>query len=179
MANTTTNYYAEGRDQTLLPETVHIFSRTAIHSADSNTNEGKINAISGTVEILAKHSNHVSRDTQAFRDEIQESMLSNPGPQGEEETNKCPFMRVAFSNAIRADYEELTVDGEDGRTTLFDQGWDGELVFTETKVVSKSLIDNKLIAGYVAPGSTKLPTVIPLESSLARKEGNIEDNKEE
>ncbi len=42
-------------------------------------------------------------------------------------------MRVAFSNAIKADYEELPMDGEDGRTTLFDQGWDGELVFTETK----------------------------------------------
>ena len=74
MASTTTNYYAEGRDQTLLPETVHIFSRTAIQSADNNTNEGKINAISGTVEILARLSNHVSRDNQAFRDEIQESM---------------------------------------------------------------------------------------------------------
>ena len=151
MASTTMEYYAEGRDQVLLPETVHIFSRPTIRLADSNANEGKINTISGTVEILAKHSNHVSRDNQAFRDEIQESMLSNPGPQGEEETNKCPFMRVAFSNAIRADYEELTVDGEDGRTTLFDQGWDGELVFTDTKTVSENLITDKLIAGYVAP----------------------------
>ena len=53
------NYYAEGRDQVLPPETVQIFSRPSIHLADSNTNEGKIDAISGTIEIMAKHSNHV------------------------------------------------------------------------------------------------------------------------
>ena len=125
MASTTMNYYAEGRDQVLLPETVHIFSRPTIRSADSNTNEGKIDAISGNIEILARHSNHVSRDNQAFRDEIQNSMMSDSGLRGEEEeeTHKCPFMRVAFTNAIKADYEEaIPMAGEERRTTLFDQG---------------------------------------------------------
>ena len=59
MASTTTmTYYAEGRDPVLPPETVQIFSRTAIHQADRNTDEGKIDTISGTIESIANHSNY-------------------------------------------------------------------------------------------------------------------------
>ena len=91
MASTSTGeYYAEGRDQALDPEPVMIFSRPSIHTADRNTDEGKIDKISGTIEILAKHSNHVSRDTQLFRNEIQDNMMSDLGLRGGEDTNKCP-----------------------------------------------------------------------------------------
>ena len=107
MASTPTmNYYASGRDPILPPETVQIFSRTSIHHADRNTDEGKIDAISATIEKIAEHSDHVSRDTLSFRNEIRDSMMSDLGLKGGEGTYKCPFMKVAFANAIKADYEE-------------------------------------------------------------------------
>ena len=59
-----------------------------------------------------------------------EYMLSELGLNGREETYKCPFMKVAFANAMKPDYEEDIPLDEEERTTLFDQGWDGQLVFT-------------------------------------------------
>ena len=69
------DYYADGRDPVLLRETVQIFSRPSIYQANRTTNEGKIDAMSGTLDLIAKHSNHVSRETTSFRDEIKDSML--------------------------------------------------------------------------------------------------------
>ena len=66
-----TNYYAAGRNPTLDLELVQIFSRVEIHQADRHTDEGKIDAISGTVEAIAEHSDHEDRDTQPFREEIE------------------------------------------------------------------------------------------------------------
>ena len=60
---------------------------------------------------------------------------------------------------------------ENGKTSLFDQGWDGKLVFTDTKTVSEKQINGGLVAGYIAPGTANFPQVVPLESSLARKDG--------
>ena len=161
------NYYAEGRSPALLPETVQIFSRPSIYGADRTTNEGKIDAMSGTLNLIAEHSNHAGRATAAFREEVTTSMLSESGLQGEEGSIICPFMKIAFSNAIDPDYKFTE---ETGKTTLFDRGWDGKMVFTDTKTVSDNLISRGLIAGYTAPGAT-IPQVVPLESSLARKEG--------
>ena len=83
-------------------------------------------------------------------------------------------MKIAFSNTMNPDYEEDEADGtigeEDGKTTMFDRGWDGTMVFTDTKIVSQNLINRGLITGYTAPGTTP-PQVVPLESSLARKDG--------
>ena len=45
------NYYAEGRDPVLLPEIVQIFSRPSIYQANRTTDEGKIDAMSGTLEL--------------------------------------------------------------------------------------------------------------------------------
>ena len=138
------DYYAEGRSPALTPETVQIFSRPAIYQANRTTNEGKIDAMSGTLEMIAEHSNHVSRATPTFREEVNNSMLSIPGLKGGAGTFKCPFMKIAFSNAINPDYEEDNDDGltreADGKTTLFDQGWDGQLVFTDTKVVAEKQV---------------------------------------
>ena len=168
------DYYAEGRSPVLTPETVQIFSRPAIYQADRTTNEGKIDAMSGTLEMLTEHSNHVSRATSTFREEVSSSMLSIAGLRGGAGTIKCPFMKIAFSNAINPDYEEDNDDGltreANGKTTLFDQGWDGQLVFTDTKLVAEKQVSGKLVAGYTALGAT-IPQVVPLESSLARKEG--------
>ncbi len=100
------NYYAEGRDPVLLPETVQIFSRPLIYQANRTTNEGKIDAMSGTLDLIAEHSNHTSRATASFRDEVKDSMLSETGLRGREGTIKCPFMKIAFSNAIDPDYGE-------------------------------------------------------------------------
>ena len=120
------NYYAEGREPVLLPETVQIFSRPSIYQANRTTNEGKIDAMSGTLEIIAEHSNHISRATTTFQEEVTSSMLSPAGLRGGIGTLKCPFMKIAFSNAINPDYEEDNDDGltreGDGKTTLFDQG---------------------------------------------------------
>ena len=77
------NYYAEGRDPVLLPEIVQIFSRPSIYQANRTTDEGKIDAMSGTLELIAEHSNHTSRATASFRDEIRDSMLSESGLRGE------------------------------------------------------------------------------------------------
>ena len=66
-------------------------------------------------------------------------MLSPLGLEGGEGTYKCPFMRIAFANAIKHDYEAAGPIEEEGRVTLFDQGWDGEAVFTSTLSVSKGL----------------------------------------
>ena len=168
------DYYAEGRSPVLTPETVQIFSRPAIYQADRTTNEGKIDAMSGTLEILTEHSNHVSRATSTFREEVNSSMLSIAGLRGGAETIKCPFMKIAFSNAINPDYEEDNDDGltreGNGKTTLFDQGWDAQLVFADTKLVAEKQVTEGLVAGYTAPGTTT-PTVVPLEASLARKDG--------
>ena len=166
------NYYAEGRDPVLLPETVQIFSRPLIYQANRTTNEGKIDAMSGTLDLIAEHSNHVSRTTSSFRDEVKDSMLSESGLRGGEGTVKCPFMKIAYSNAMNPDYEEddNPMREEDGKTTLFDQGWDGKLVFTDIKTVAENQIRGGLVAGYTAPGTT-IPQVIPLEASLARKDG--------
>ena len=168
------DYYAEGRSPVLAPETVQIFSRPAIYQADRTTNEGKIDAMSGTLEMIAEHSNHVSRATPTFREEVNNSMLSTPGLKGGPGTLKCPFMKIAFSNAINPDYEEDDDDGlsreVNGKTTLFDQGWDGQLVFTDTKLVAEKQVTGKLVAGYTAPGAL-IPQVVPLEASLARKDG--------
>ena len=131
------NYYATGRAPVLHPEMVHIFSRTAIHQANRETNEEKIDAISGTVEAIVKHSNHENRDTLAFRNEIETTMLSELGLHGREGTYKCPFMKVSFANAMKPDYE------------------------------AESLIGGGLVARYMAPGNTTFPEVVPLESSLA------------
>ena len=71
-------------------------------------------------------------------------------------------------------YEDsLPSPDEEGeaRTTLFDRGWDGQLVFTDIRTVTDSMITGGLVAGYTAPRSTALPEVVPLESSLARKDG--------
>ena len=168
------NYYAEGRNPALMPETVQIFSRPSIYGADRTTNEGKIDAMSGTLDLIAEHSNHTSRATTSFREEVTNSMLSESGLRGGGETIICPFMKIAFSNAINPDYEEDEADNliseETGKTTLFDHGWDGKMVFTDTKVVSENQISRGLVAGYTAPGSTT-PQVVPLEFSLARKDG--------
>ena len=168
------DYYAEGRSPELAPETVQIFSRPAIYQANRTTNEGKIDAMSGTLPIIAEHSNHVSRATPTFREEVNTSMLSIQGLKGGAGTIKCPFMKIAFSNAINPDYEEDTDDEltreVDGKTTLFDQGWDGQLVFTDTKVVAEKQVTGRLVAGYTPQGATT-PQVVPLEASLARKDG--------
>ena len=168
------DYYAEGRSPTLTPETVQIFSRHAIFQADRTTNEGKIDAMSGTLDMIAEHSNHVSRATSTFREEVNSSMLSIAGLRGGAGTIKCPFMKIAFSNAINPDYEEDNDDGltreGNGKTTLFDQGWDGQLVFADTKLVAEKQVTLGLVAGYTAPGTTT-PTAVPLEASLARKDG--------
>ena len=168
------DYYAEGRSPAFATETVQIFSRPAIYQADRTTNEGKIDAMSGTLEIIAEHSNHVSRATSTFKEEVNSSMLSIAGLRGGPGTIKCPFMKIAFSNAINPDYEEDNDDGltreGNGKTTLFDQGWDGQLVFTDTKVVAEKQVAGGLVAGYTPQGAT-IPQVVPLESSLARKEG--------
>ena len=130
--------------------------------------------MSGTLDLIAEHSNHTSRATTSFRAEIKDSMLSESGLRGGGETVICPFMKVAFSNTMNPDYEEddadSTVGEEDGKTTMFDHGWDGELVFTDTKTVSENQINKGLVAGYIAPGTTT-PQVVPLEFSLARKDG--------
>ena len=78
-----------------------------------NTNEGHIHSTSGTLEQITKHSNHISRNSQTFRDDIQEEMLSEPGLNGREGMHKCPFMKIVFANAIKANYEEplLADDG--------------------------------------------------------------------
>ena len=44
-------------------------------------------------------------------------------------------------------------------------------MFTDTKTVSEKQINGGLVAGYIAPGTTNFPQVVPLESSLARKDG--------
>ena len=82
-------------------------------------------------------------------------------------------MKIAFANAINADYEEddNPMSEEEGKTTLFDQGWDGKLVFTDIKTVSEKQVSGGLVAGYIAPGAANLPKVVPIESSLARKDG--------
>ena len=54
------NYYAEGRDPVLRTETVQIFSRPLIYQANRTTDAGKIDAMSGTLELIAEHSNHTS-----------------------------------------------------------------------------------------------------------------------
>ena len=167
-----TNYYAAGREPALSPETVHIFSRPSIYQADRATNEGIIDEQSGTIEQIAKHSNHVNRNSLSFRNELRDEMLSESGLRGGEGTHKCPFMKIAFANAVKSDYEEPNpMDGEETRTTLFDRGWDGELVFTDIRTVTDSMINGGLVAGYTAPGSANFPEVVPLESSLARKDG--------
>ena len=79
-----TNYYAAGRSATLNPEDVHIFSRSSIYEADPSTDEGKIYAISGTVDAIVEHSGHGDRETQAFREEIRTTMLSPEGMEGGE-----------------------------------------------------------------------------------------------
>ena len=151
-STSTTNYYAAGRDPALPPETVHIFLRPSIYLADRNTNEGHIDSTSGTLEQIAKHSNHISRNSLSFRNEIQEEMLSETGMRGGAGMHKCPFMKIAFANAVKADYEEpIPMDGEDERTTLFDHGWDGELVYTDIRTVTDSMINGGLVAGYIAP----------------------------
>merc|ERR1712077_168872 len=145
-----------------------------IHRAEKNTNEGIINEQSGTLEKLAIHSDHVSRDSGPFRNELRDEMLSESGLTGGEGTYKCPFMKIAFTNALKSDYDEPSTEDEgDTRITLFDRGWDGELVFTNTRIVTDNMITGGLVAGYTAPGSTALPEVVPLESSLARKDGGI------
>ena len=152
------DYYAEGRNPVLAPETVQILSRPKIYQADRTSDEGKIDAMSGTLDIIAEHSNHVSRATPTFREEVSSSMLSTSGLTGGATTFKCPFMKIAFSNAINPDYEEDNDDDlsgeEDGKTTLFDQGWDGQLVFTDTKIVAEQHVNGGLVAGYTAPGTT-------------------------
>ena len=79
------DYYAEGRSPAFSTETVQIFSRPAIYQADRTTNEGKIDAMSGTLEIIAEHSNHVSRATSTFKEEVQllqqKQFKSFPDPQ--------------------------------------------------------------------------------------------------
>merc|ERR1712020_823976 len=81
-------------------------------------------------------------------------------------------MKIAFTNALKSDYDDPSPDEEgEARTTLFDRGWDGQLVFTDIRTVTDSMITGGLVAGYTAPGSTTLPEVVPLESSLARKDG--------
>ena len=67
------NYYAEGRSPALFPETVQIFSRPRIYQANRTTNEGKIDAMSGTLELIAEHSNHTSRATTSFQDEVKDA----------------------------------------------------------------------------------------------------------
>ena len=69
-STSTTDYYAAGRESTLSPEQVHIFSRPLIHQAEKNTNEWIINEQSGTLEMLAIQSNHVSRNKGPFRTEL-------------------------------------------------------------------------------------------------------------
>ena len=125
-STSTANYYAAGREPTLPPEQVHIFSRPSIHRAERTTNEWIINEQSGTLEKLAIHSDHVSRDSVPFRNELRDEMLSESGLTGGEGTHKCPFMKIAFTNAIKSDYDEPSPsDEEETRTTLFDRGWDG------------------------------------------------------
>ena len=131
-STSTTNYYAAGREPTLPPEQVHIFSRPSIHRAERATNEWIINEQSGTLEKLAIHSDHVSRDSGPFRNELRDEMLSESGLTGGEGTYKCPFMKIAFTNALKSDYDDPSPEEEgDARITLFDRGWDGELVFTD------------------------------------------------
>ena len=136
MTNTSpTNYYAASREPTLFPEQVHIFSRPSIHQAETNTNEWLINNQSGTLEMLAIQSNHVSRYKTPFRTELKAEMLSESGLRGSEGTIKCPFMKIGFTNALKSDYEPPSAaDGGDNRLTLFDRGWDGEIVFTNTRI---------------------------------------------
>ena len=126
MTNTSpTNYYAASREPTLSPEQVHIFSRPSIHQAEENTNEWLINNQSGTLEMLAIQSNHVSRYKTPFRTELKAEMLSESGLRGSEGTIKCPFMKIGFTNALKSDYEPPSAeDGGDTRPTLFDHGWD-------------------------------------------------------
>ena len=163
-STSTTNYYAAGREPTLPPEQVHIFSRPSIHQAERDTNEWIINEQSGTLEMLAIQSNHVSRDTRPFRTKLRAEMLSESGLAGGEGTYKCPFMKIAFTNALKSDYDDPSPEEEgDARITLFDRGWDGELVFTNTRIVTDNMITGGLVAGYTAPGSTTLPEVVPLE----------------
>ena len=132
-STSTTNYYAAGREPTLPPEQVHIFSQPSIHQAARDTNEWIINEQSGTLEMLAIQSNHVSRNKGPFRTELRAEMLSESGLTGGEGTVKCPFMKIAFTNALKSDYDEPSTEDEgDTRITLFDRGWDGELVFTDT-----------------------------------------------
>ena len=76
-------------------------------------------------------------------------------------------MEIAFVNALKQDFE-----ADPAEVALFDQGWDGDAVFVPPKVVSKNLIDGKLITGYRALGNISIPEVVPLESSLARNEGS-------
>ena len=73
----TTDYYAAGRESTLSPEQVHIFSRPLIYRAEKNTNEWIINEQSGTLEMLAIQSDHVSRNNGPFRAELQAEMLTS------------------------------------------------------------------------------------------------------
>ena len=124
-STSTMNYYAEGRSPALLPETVQIFSRPSIYGADRTTNEGKIDTMSGTLDLIAEHSNHVGRATPSFREEVTTSMLSESGLRGEGGTIICPFMKIAFSNAMDPDYN---LSEETGKTTLFDRGCDGKMV---------------------------------------------------
>ena len=81
-------------------------------------------------------------------------------------------MKIAFANAIKANYEgPLLADDRYIRTTLFDNGWDGELVYTDIRTVTDNMINGGLVAGYIAPGIANFPEVVPLEASLARKDG--------
>ena len=137
---TSVNYNATGRDNTMELEDVHIFSRTGIYGADPQTDEGKINAQIGNSVFIAEQSGHADRKHANFKREIEETMLTDAGRNGGPGTFKCPLMQLGFVNAWRLDFGALNRNEEGGEVTLF-EGWDGNIIFTNSKVTAKQLME--------------------------------------